>query len=438
MIKISIQRPDQIGGQITKISYDKDSIIIDLGHNLPTSNKNEDPLNNSKEIAKITKGCKAILYTHYHGDHIGLCHHVDKKVPQYIGYAAKLVMCYKNEHMAKAEKTNFGKEAKKILTTALKMHAFEAKSPMKFGDNIKVTPYFVSHSACDAYMFLIEIEKEGITILHTGDFRGHGLLSKGLMPTLKSFKKPVDVLITEGTMLSRPSENIKSEQELGNDIKKLMKKYKNVFIHCSSTDMERLAVIKGAHDEAHPGSPYNCPFVCDNYQKKILDVFSSTKGIYTPAFQFGMLFEYFFKKEKNGLRDKMIEKGFTMLVRPTKQFHSCLDEILPKLDSKQTLFIYSMWHGYIDGKDTKNDDYIKLRNRFKDCTICNIHTSGHATCETLREVSQYLKPRKAIIPIHREKGTSLQDIGLSKDLQEKIITKNYQRDNLTIVFNERI
>lgn len=41
-----------------------------------------------------------------------------------------------------------------------------------------VTPYFVSHSAFDAYMFLIECE--GKKILHTGDFRRHGYIGKGL------------------------------------------------------------------------------------------------------------------------------------------------------------------------------------------------------------------------------------------------------------------
>ena len=75
-MQITIHRATQIGGQITRISTANTSIIIDLGHNLPKNNEYEDAYDNDRTIATITKGCSAILYTHYHGDHIGLFHHV--------------------------------------------------------------------------------------------------------------------------------------------------------------------------------------------------------------------------------------------------------------------------------------------------------------------------------------------------------------------------
>ena len=53
-------------------------------------------------------------------------------------------------------------------------------------------------------MFLIEAE--GKLILHTGDFRDHGYLGRGLLPTIKKrilTQGNIDFLITEGTMLSR-------------------------------------------------------------------------------------------------------------------------------------------------------------------------------------------------------------------------------------------
>lgn len=75
--------------------------------------------------------------------------------------------------------------------------------------NIKVIPFFVSHSAYDAYIFLVEAK--GKKVLHTGDFRGHGYLSKGLLPTMEKLILPrgkVDFLINEGTMLSRIGERV--------------------------------------------------------------------------------------------------------------------------------------------------------------------------------------------------------------------------------------
>ena len=81
-MQITIYRATQIGGQITRISTANTSIIIDLGLNLPNITTDEDTYDNDRTIAEITDGCSAILYTHYHGDHIGLFYHVPDNMPQ--------------------------------------------------------------------------------------------------------------------------------------------------------------------------------------------------------------------------------------------------------------------------------------------------------------------------------------------------------------------
>lgn len=50
-------------------------------------------------------------------------------------------------------------------------------------------------------MFLIEAD--GKRIWHMGDYRQHGYLGKGLLPTLKKYATDIDAFITEGTMLKR-------------------------------------------------------------------------------------------------------------------------------------------------------------------------------------------------------------------------------------------
>lgn len=209
-MQIAIQRPAQIGGQITRISTATTSILIDLGHNLP-GNGDEDMLDNAQAIAELTKGCSAILYTHYHGDHIGLFHHVPDNIPQYIGSVAKQVVCRKYQQLSYLPEEKGKTLFQQAIIIASNMRTFQPQQTLHFGD-IAVTPYFVSHSAYDSYMFLIEAE--GKRILHTGDFRGHGYLSKGLEPTLKHFIGQVDVLIIEGTMLARPDEKVRTEMDL--------------------------------------------------------------------------------------------------------------------------------------------------------------------------------------------------------------------------------
>ena len=425
-MQITIHRATQIGGQITCISTDQASIIIDLGHNLPNHAEDDDAYDNDRAIAEITKGCSAILYTHYHGDHIGLFHHAPDNIPQYIGEVAKQVVCRKYKQLCFLRDPSLQQKYCRALTVASKMHTFHENQTLRFGDII-VTPYFVSHSAYDAYMFLIEAE--GKRILHTGDFRGHGYLSKGLLPTIQKYIGQVDVLIIEGTMLARKDETILTERALSQKAAELMKEHKYVFVHCSSTDMERLASFKNATRNMFPQRP----LLADDYQKYILDIFSATAGEKQSSmgrsssfFKFGTIYTYGDWNIK--LKEWMVENGFTMFVRASDKFHILLDQILPILPiEEKPLLIYSMWKGYINRDDTRNDEYIKLQERFTD--VVQLHTSGHATIDALRNVCISTNPQFAILPIHRDKETDFSSIDIPPLLRERIVTASCKLNN---------
>lgn len=418
-MQITIYRATQIGGQITRISTAHASIIIDLGHNLPNHAEDEDAYDNDRAIAEITKDCSAILYTHYHGDHIGLFHHVPNNIPQYIGEVAKQVVCRKYKQLCCLRAPSLQQKYCRALTVASKMHTFHENQTLHFGDII-VTPYFASHSAYDAYMFLIEAD--GKRILHTGDFRGHGYLSKGLLPIIQKYIGQVDALIIEGTMLARKDETILTERALSQKAVELMKEHKYVFVHCSSTDMERLASFKNATRSMFPKRP----LLADEYQKDILALFSETAGKKSPCFDFGKIYTYSEKNPK--LKAWMQEKGFTMFIRASASFNRLLDLILPMLPVEgKPLLIYSMWDGYINRDDTRNEDYVYLQKRFAE--VVQLHTSGHATADTLRRVCELTNPRLAILPIHRDKGTDLSSIGIPSQLQERIVTTSCKLSN---------
>ena len=394
-------------------------LIIDLGHNLPNHAEDEDAYDDDYAIAGITEGCSAILYTHYHGDHIGLFHHVPDNLPQYIGEVAKQVVCRKYKQLSFLRELSQQQKYRHALTVASGMHTFHENQKLRFG-NIVVTPYFVSHSAYDAYMFLIEAE--GKRILHTGDFRGHGYLSKGLILTIQKYIGQVDVLIIEGTMLARKDETILTESVLSQKAAELIKEHKYVFVHCSSTDMERLASFKNATRSMFPKRP----LLADEYQKDILALFSETAGKKSPCFDFGKIYTYSEKNPK--LKAWMQEKGFTMFIRASASFNRLLDLILPMLPVEgKPLLIYSMWDGYINRDNTRNEDYVYLQKRFAE--VVQLHTSGHATADTLRRVCELTNPRLAILPIHRDKGTDLSSIGIPSQLQERIVTTSCKLSN---------
>ncbi len=432
-MNITIHRPRQIGGQITEITTSRGTrIIIDLGVNL----SGDDPLNSREAIESLTKGCNAVLYTHYHGDHIGLCHHVPSEVPQYIGSVARNVMRCKYERLKNV--SGMKVESQNALKALDRMNTYKASIPIRI-DDIKVTPYFVSHSACDAYMFLIEAE--GKRILHTGDFREHSRVGSRLIEMLQAYIGSVDVLITEGTMLSRKNEHVDTEEELEEKAEALMQKYKYVFIHCSSTDLERLYGFSKAHRKVR----LHAPLVCDGYQYDVLKVFQNIEYKGKKRYDFGCLTIYDGRETPNLIsrREEMQKEGFTMFVRASdksNKFLRFLNVILPMLDPSQTLFLYSMWSGYIDPnrKDTLIPNYVELQDCFRNpdfnATIQTLHTSGHATMETLRKVCETLKPGTAIIPIHRDVNSDLGAIGLREELKKKVVTENSSIDGIEINF----
>ena len=87
------------------------------------------------------------------------------------------------------------------------MRTYEAGKWFMPVPGIQVLPLYVDHSALDSYMFCIKVC--GKTILFTGDFREHGIVGQRgrLERVLKKYVPgPVDVLITEGTMLGRTGE----------------------------------------------------------------------------------------------------------------------------------------------------------------------------------------------------------------------------------------
>ena len=74
-------------------------------------------------------------------------------------------------------------------------------------------------------------------------------------------------------MISRINESVPTESDLKKEIIELMKKYKFVFVMCSSADMERLATIHAANKMVG-----GRPFVCDDFQKSVLEIFTATTG----------------------------------------------------------------------------------------------------------------------------------------------------------------
>ncbi len=409
-MKITIHRGiNQIGGCITEIATEKTQILIDLGQNLPDNQGNvNDSLQSKVAIEELCARVDAIFYTHYHGDHVGLMGLVPASVRQFIGAEAKEVMLVKAKHLRQ------DKEKTALLETFRKQDKITI-------DDITVTPYLVSHSACDSYMFLIEAG--GIKILHTGDFRDHGYQGKGLMPTVHKYIGPVDFLITEGTMLSRNNESVPSEYDLQMKAKQVMKQFKYVFVLGSSTDLDRIATF-------HKANPRKRLFVCDSYQSEVLDVFTENSGSFSYLYKFSNLSTF----PDPTLKTEMLDKGFAMMIRCNGyegQYAKFTKLMMDAIPESERLLIYSMWSGYIEQGRHQKSDYIELLDKFPH--IERIHTSGHASMKCLADVCNATEPRMGIIPIHSEDSSNYINLDIADELKAKVIISSCMIEDISIV-----
>ncbi len=392
-MKITIHRgANQIGGCITEIATEKSKIFIDFGSNLPGSKKNE---LTPKNIADITSDADAIFYTHYHGDHVGLHHLIPENVKQYMGAGAIEVMQCKYKTLSAHQNL----EAE--LAATERMIPFKERDCININNELFVTPYFVSHSAFDAYMFVVEDKKTKTKILHTGDFRRHGYLGKGLFPTLDKFVGNVDILITEGTMLAREQEEVVSEFQIKQKTIEALNAHKYIFALCSSTDIDRLASFHAACKETKRA------FVVDEYQNNVLQVFTKYAGAKVNLYKFDSTFRLInFAAEK--VKTKLMREGFLMPIRTSSE--KLIKEMMNIYYDEQPWLIYSMWSGYAEeNKDYTNQDILNIRKlfgtRIYDGVKHQVHTSGHADIKTLYELCKAVNPSIGVIPIHKDADT---------------------------------
>ncbi len=371
----------QIGGCVTEICTKKTHIFIDMGSELPDEDGNIAIETLSIDgVTGGSKSCDGVLFTHYHGDHIGMLAHILPGVPLYMGQAAKDIFL------------TLQKRVNCTLVPAVEaINTFRATDKIQIGD-IAITPLMVDHSAYDAYMFLIEAD--GKRVLHTGDFRTHGFRGKGVIPMLKKYVGQVDVLITEGTMLSRDASHIDTERELQEKAKKLLSDNKYVFVICSSTNIDRLASL-------HEATPRGKYFLCDSYQKDVIDIAVKYGGMHAQLYTFKKAKVY-----KEYFEEKAEKQGFCMMVRANDCFLNIMRKYRDNHNS-ECLVIYSLWDGYLQ---LPNNRLAPLMEGFQQ--VKHLHTSGHATLEAIVEVCNTVKPLQAIIPIHSTNSTMLDRLNL--------------------------
>lgn len=377
-MKLCIHRgTHQIGGIAAEISTASTRILIDMGDELSLDpNFVSAPLN----IPGVTDGngyCDAVLFTHYHGDHTGQMLRIRPEIPIYAGALAKDIM------RLSAERGGQKNEAlcKRIET----IQAFSPGKPFLIGD-IQITPFCIDHSACDSYLFLIEAD--GKRLLYTGDFRLHGVRGNVMDKILDRRIGKVDVVVTEGTTISRSEHEVVSEWDLQKRVKAYLRQYKYVFVLCATTNLDRIFALA----RAVPRGKY-C--ICDDYQKMLVETVSKHWSGISSFYEMPKLLSF-----KHHPPARFAELGGLMFVRANSKFGA----IICQYDPAQSILLYSMWDGYRTKPDSTIPEFLSLTG-----TWAELHTSGHASPDDLRHVIEKADP-EIVIPMHTEAPQKMQTL----------------------------
>lgn len=374
------KNPERIGGGITEIKCNEHRLIIDLGAELECEGVEPNP-----NIEGVTIGeaqCDGVLITHYHGDHIGLLKYLLLKVPVYMSKVSQEISLTVYNTLNKAKLLEADDKTIVRLQSA-NLFAYE-----DFGKDFQVgvftiRPIRVDHSAFDALAYLITVA--GKKIFFTGDFRGHGYTGKALFATLEKYVGKVDVIITEGTMLSRDEASI-SEKELRQKAVDVCNEHRYVLYIGSSTNIDSLLSMTSAAKLTKKA------FCIDGFQKEIFKVVAENSKS-----------EFY----KNPVHKIKYPQGLVIALRMSQLDFA---EAFYKKYGQESVLIYSLWDGYIE----KNPELQKLKalweNRF-----LQLHSGGHASADDIKkmvEICSKEREQTMVIPMHLENFDDLSKLKL--------------------------
>ena len=382
---------NQIGGVFTEISSKQAQIIIDFGDDL-------DGVKRLENIEGLTIGKPAydgVFVTHNHQDRMGRIDDILEDVPVYMSDLSRkifeTVFCFsKNKGKIRRETINLKEE--KTITIK----------------DMKITPYIVDHSAYNSFMLLIEAD--GKRILHTGDFRNHGYKGILLESTLKKIGK-IDLLITEGTTFSREQVKSKTEKELVDDIVEKTKKYDQVLMLMSTTNIDRVTTMQKVANRT--GKTVIHDIILSNVlqlvTQKIPNALNSKNiGVFLPSNTYIKREMEEYRQYIEPFQERINETGnllhgkFIMNIRVSmlKDIERLKDEVL-----NNCCIVYSMWEGY-----KREDMYKNFLDKMKELEIdvFDLHVSGHADYTAFNQVIDIAKP-DAVIPMHTENKEKIKD-----------------------------
>lgn len=382
----------EIGGTCIQMTSGGQSILLDAGY----------PLGDTASHVDLSiLDFSDVLISHPHKDHYGMIENIGKDKTIHMGELGRKLIDAGRIFIGQPALDN-------------RFSYYENRKPFAIGP-FTVTPYLMDHSSVDAFGFLIEAE--GKRIYYSGDFRSHGMKEKVFKWFLSDPPKDVDLLLLEGTMMSRMDRDSDRESALEDQMREiLMGPSGPCFLICSGQHVDRLCAAFRACKRA------GRIFVIDIYTAYILRLVSDrfenvpdftdkhfrvlTKGRTASAhFSKVAANRKFFGNFISDIFTPDTQIGKDEILNHPDQFFlkvSNFSDLLDALGETRVNVIYSQWDGYKKGKYNPRGfkKFVDLENN-PHIAFHDVHTSGHAMVRDLQKLAQAVSA-KMLVPIHTE------------------------------------
>ena len=400
----------EIGGSCVEVQAEGERIVLDLG--MPLVNRDGSPFEMPKgerSTDDLLKGGVlpnvpglyargstpplAVILSHAHQDHYGFAGFATPDVPVFLTAGTKALI---------EASALFLPHKVRIPNTVI----LPKWKPVQIGP-FRVTSYLVDHSAPDAVALLIEAG--GKRVLYSGDLRRHG--RKGVLFE-RLVKRPpprIDVFLLEGTMMGRGDSACSTEQEVEIQVSRVLRAQTNVaLLFCSSQNVDRLVSAYRAVLRTRR------LLIIDLYTAFVLDALRTVSNR-LPQWDSERVKVKHWPQHRKSLeqsgQDRFLERlaansvrmdficryrrKILLLTKSNCHFTKLASRLAAEPPGLEGLeIIWSQWAGYWN-----TDKFVRPYCEKHGLQRRQIHTSGHASTNDLKQLADAIGP-KMIIPIH--------------------------------------
>jgi ribonuclease J len=408
LITVTVYRgSNEIGGNCVEVATARSRLILDVG--MPLSEMMDDSASRRRKpdrenlirrgvikhipgLFSVGPRIDGILLSHAHGDHFGLIEFTLPNIPVYLSRgASKMLMSgslFAGQH-------DVPKARQKILTP---------RKPKRIGD-FSVTAFPVDHSSYGSVAFLIEAG--GKRIVYSGDLRLHGRkpgMAKALSRAI--LKAPLDLLIMEGTSLSRGREPGLSEKNVETLLVNSLKQTPGLALAMfSPQNVDRLvsyyraSVRSGRTLVLDPYAAFILHLVkseCkvpDPFEARYIRIFLAQSFLHSIAARRLQKLIARMKRVEISRAEILAAPGNFLMIFREWMYERVFERKLPP----GSRFFYSYWPGYLDTQPRLKELRAQLEE--SGCVFDLVHASGHIYYQDIMTFVELVNPKR-IMPIH--------------------------------------